>query len=127
MGMKTTVVEQFGVPVAVLESEVPVIFDVQSALDMIMTVQYDTGCTRVACNKEALAAEFFMLRTGLAGEVLQKFIIYQTKFAVYGDFSDYTRDSKALRDFIYESNNGKSVFFTATCEEAVERLAQAKE
>ena len=43
------------------------------------------------------------------------------KAAMFGDYSRYT--SKPLRDFIYESNNGKDFFFTASKEEAVERLA----
>ncbi|RAZ93497.1 DUF4180 domain-containing protein, partial [Klebsiella oxytoca] len=34
--------------------------------------------------------------------------------------------SKPLKDFIYESNNGKDIFFTASKEEAAERLARAK-
>ena len=31
------------------------------------------------------------------------------KLAIIGDFSKY--DSKALRDFIYECNSGKDIFF----------------
>ena len=38
-------------------------------------------------------------------------------------FSGYT--SKPLKDFIYESNNGKDVFFVGSEQEAVERLTQA--
>ena len=44
----------------------------------------------------------------MAGEILQKFINYHVKIAIYGDYSVYT--SKPLRDFIYESNHGKDVF-----------------
>lgn len=44
--------------------------------------------------------------------------------AICGDYSRYT--SKPLRDFIYESNNGKDFFFTASKKEDVERLAQAR-
>lgn len=39
------------------------------------------------------------------------------------DISFYT--SKPLKDFIYESNQGKDVFFPATKEDAVERLVSA--
>ena len=53
--------------------------------------------------------------------MLQKFINYHIKAAIYGDFSHYT--SKPLHDFLYESNQGKDFFFTATQEEAIERLA----
>ncbi len=45
------------------------------------------------------------------------------KLAIIGDFSGYT--SKPLKDFIYESNNGKDVFFVGSEQEAVERLTQA--
>lgn len=71
-----------------------------------------------------LGEDFFVLSTGIAGEILQKFINYHVKAAMFGDYSHYT--SKPLRDFIYESNNGKDFFFTASKEEAVERLAQAR-
>ena len=60
----------------------------------------------------------------MAGEILQKFINYRVKAAIYGDYSRYT--SKPLRDFIYESNNGRDFFFVAAREEAVEKLAGAK-
>lgn len=64
-----------------------------------------------------------MLSTGLAGEFLQRFVNYQIKLAIYGDFSRDT--SKPLHDFIRESNRGDSVFFTATAEEAIDRLSRA--
>lgn len=89
------------------------------------TIKYETGCTRFAVNKEAVCEEFFRLSTCLAGEILQKFVNYQVKFAVFGDYSHYT--SKPLKDFIHESNNGNHVFFVPTREEAVEKLFAAKE
>lgn len=82
--------------------------DVQSALDMMMTAKYETGCEALILPKEALPEEFFILSTGLAGEVLQKFVNYHIKLAIVGDFSRYT--SKPLRDFIRESNCGSRVF-----------------
>jgi hypothetical protein len=64
---------------------------------------------------------FFKLSTGIAGEILQKFINYQAKLAIVGDFSGYT--SKPLHDFIYESNRGRDIFFAASMDEAMEKLA----
>ncbi len=64
--------------------------------------------------------DFFILSTGMAGEILQKFINYGVRFAIYGDFSGYT--SKPLHDFIYESNCGKDIFFQDTKENAIEKL-----
>ena len=55
-------------------SDKVVITDVQSALDFLMTVKYETGCANIAVNKDAIVEDFFILRTRLAGEVLQKVI-----------------------------------------------------
>lgn len=110
-----------GRTIAVVTGDTPVITDAQSALDLIMTAKYEAGTSLLAVDKRAIAEDFFILSRGLAGEVLQKFINYRAKIAIFGDFSHYT--SKPLRDFIYESNQGRDVFFTATRAEAVERLA----
>ena len=122
--MKLETIQQNGQTVAVITSGTPVMTDVQSALDLLMTARYEAGTNRIAIEKAAVAEAFFVLSTRLAGAFLQKFINYQGKLAVYGDFSHYT--SKPLRDFIYESNQGRDVFFVETKEEAVERLASAK-
>lgn len=55
-------------------------------------------------------------------EILQKFINYQFKFAIVGDFSGYT--SKPLKDFIYESNKGRDIFFVSSEEDAIEKLSR---
>ena len=109
--------------VAVVTGEEKVITDAQSALDLIITARYETGTNLIAVDKEAITEDFFVLSRGLAGEVLQKFINYQAKIAIFGDFSQYT--SKPLKDFIYESNKGQDIFFVSTKTEAVERLANA--
>lgn len=109
--------------IAVIFSDEKVITDTQSALDLIMTVNYETGADRIVINKGAVAEEFFILSTGMAGEILQKFMNYKIKAAIYGDYSGYT--SKPLKDFIYEANCGRDIFFTATKDEAVERLSKA--
>ncbi len=109
--------------IAIVNSEEIVIKDVQSAIDFMMTVKYETNCEKIALNKEAIVEEFFILSKGIAGEILQKFINYQVKFAIYGDFSKYT--SKPLKDFIYESNHGKDIFFVENEEQAIERLKES--
>lgn len=122
--MKLTVKEQNGVQAALLTSQEPLIGDVRSALDVILSAGYESECDRLVINKEALSEEFFQLSTRLAGEILQKFVTYQIKLAIYGDFSQYT--SKALRDFITESNQGNQIFFLRTEEEALDAITKAK-
>ena len=69
--------------------------------------------------------DFFVLSTCLAGEILQKFINYGVRFAIYGDFSKYT--SKPLKDFMYESNKGKDIYFQPTVKLAIKKLAGIEE
>ena len=116
-------IENHGQIIAQVESEEALIYDVQSALDLMATVRYETGADRMILPKAALDERFFALSSGLAGDILQKFVNYQLKVAIVGDFSGYT--SKPLRDFIYESNNGSHVFFVATVGEAMEKLSRA--
>ena len=119
--MKTEVIKRNNTEIAVVSSDELLITDVQSALDLIMTVKYETGCTNIAVNKGAVINDFFVLSTCLAGEILQKFINYGVRFAIYGDFSKYT--SKPLRDFMYESNKGKDIYFQPTVKLAINKLA----
>ncbi len=107
---------------AVVESDILVITDVQSALDVLMIAKYDAGTKNIVMDKKLIIEDFFILSRGLAGEILQKYINYGGRIAIVGDYSHYT--SKPLKDFIYESNNGKDVFFVSTEEEAIERLTK---
>ena len=118
--MKIEHVKNGGVDIAVVSGDEVVIVDTQSALDLAMTVKYETGAERIVIDKSVICGDFFILSTGMAGEILQKFMNYHVKVAVYGDYSHYT--SKPLKDFIYESNHGKDFFFVSTKEEAVQRL-----
>ncbi len=74
-------------------------------------------------HKENIAPEFFNLSTRLAGEILQKFSNYHKRLGIIGDFAKI--ESKALRDFIYESNKTKQIIFVATIDEAL-RIFQKK-
>lgn len=119
--MKTEVIKRNNVSIAVIHSDECLITDAQSALDLVMSVQYETGCRNIAMNKAAIIDDFFILSSCLAGEILQKFINYHIKFAIYGDFSKYT--SKPLKDFMVESNRGKDVFFQPSAALAVDKLS----
>lgn len=109
-----------GTDIVVISSEEKLIVDTQSALDLVMTVKYETNSTNIVMNKSAVCEEFFILSSGMAGEILQKFINYHVRIAIYGDYSQYT--SKPLRDFIYESNHGNNFFFVSTKEEGIRML-----
>jgi len=108
--------------IAVINDDEVLIHDSQSALDFIMSISYNDSCNAAAINKEALSDDFFVLSTGVAGEILQKAVNYRMKLAIIGDFSEYT--SKPLNDFIYECNNGRDIFFVNDEDAAVSKLCR---
>lgn len=120
--MDLTKIEKNGIACAVVNSNEIVITDAQSALDVLMAAKYDIGTKNIVVDKKLITEDFFILSKGLAGEILQKYVNYGGRIAIYGDYSHYT--SKPLKDFIYESNKGKDVFFVATRDEAVEMLTR---
>ena len=109
------ILEKKGNTVLVCGEEI-LITDGSSAVELVVSVRYETGCSAVILRKEQIDEAFFRLSSGVAGEVLQKFVNYQMRLAIVGDFSHYT--SKPLHDFIYESNQGTQVGFWPTVEAA---------
>ena len=119
--MKFEKIDFNGKIIAVVSSDDKVITDVDSALDLLMSAKYEAGTKNIVVDKKLITEDFFILSKGIAGEILQKYINYGGKIAIYGDYSHYT--SKPLKDFIYESNKGKDVFFTLTKEEAIQKIS----
>lgn len=120
--MNITKVETDGGTIAVVSGSEVLIKDVQSALDLIATVQYETDSRRIVMDQSLISESFFDLKTRLAGDILQKFINYQVKIAIIGDFSVYP--SQSLQDFIYECNKGHDFFFLPSEQEGIERLSK---
>ena len=106
--------------IAVLSSEELIIRDLQSALDLIATINYETSLNKIVIRKDNIIEDFFYLETKLAGDVFQKFMNYKIKMAIVGDFLSY--ESKSLNDFIYECNKGSSFFFVGKINEGIKRL-----
>ena len=122
--MQIEIITLNGITRAHVTADERVIIDAQTALDLMMTVKYETGTENIAISKNLIVDDFFILSSGLAGEILQKFINYGFRIAIYGDFSKFT--SKPLKDFMYESNKGRDIFFTDSLEKATEKLTNAK-
>ena len=116
--MQTKFVDTKNGAVAVIYSRFPIITDGRTALEFAV----NAGAYDIAVEKAAVAEDFFKLSTGVAGEVVQKFVNYGYRLAIFGDFSGYA--SKALRDYMYECNNGNHLYFAASEEEAVLRLGR---
>jgi hypothetical protein len=81
------------------------------------------GAEWIAVPAERLDPSFFDLSSGVAGELVQKFVNYQQRLAVVGDIAGHLAESSALRDFVRESNRGRQVWFVADDDELARRLA----
>jgi hypothetical protein len=117
--MNIDITEYNGVPLALVEAEGIIISNEQDALDLLGNCGY-LGADSIIINEANLSPNFFELRSGLAGAVLQKFSNYRMQLAIVGDFDKY--DSKSLRDFIYESNKGRRINFVSSLHEAKGKL-----
>ena len=105
-----------GQSIAELSTDNITLSTTQQFLQMIM----DSSTEGVIVHKENIDESFFDMRSGLAGEMLQKVVNYRLRLAIVGDFSIY--ESKSLKAFIYESNKSNTIFFVSTIEEALKRL-----
>ena len=95
-----------------------IIKDVDDVLDNVFSLLSVNDCSTLIIRKENIVAGFFDLSTGMAGEILQKFSTYRVRMAIVGYYSNI--QSKALKDFIRESNKTKQILFVATTDEALE-------
>lgn len=122
--MKMRVLQRGNLRAAVVESDTAVLSTPQDALDLLADANHLYGCDILILPKGVVDEAFFDLRSGLAGEMLQKFTNYGMRIALTGDFSGY--GSRALRDFIRESNQVGNVLFVATADAAMERFTAAQ-
>ena len=105
---------------AELNSNDQVVNELQNAVDLLGNADY-LDAKGIVIKKENLHPDFFNLSSGLAGDILQKFSNYRMKLAIVGDFSEYK--SKALRDFIFESNKHGSILFLNTLDEVIKHFS----
>jgi hypothetical protein len=90
----------------------------QEFLQMIM----DSSAEAIIVHQENIDERFFDLRSGLAGEMLQKVVNYRLRLAIVGDFSTY--ESKSMKAFIAESNRSNTIVFVKSVDEALSRLTK---
>lgn len=120
--MKNAIYEKDGIKIACIKEDGIIISAPQDALDLMVDPALE-GARRIIIERKNIAPDFFDLSTRLAGEILQKFVTYQVKLAIIGDFSDA---SESLKAFIYESDRGNEIFFVPDIETAKTKLFSAK-
>jgi hypothetical protein len=106
------------IKIAEVTSDKIIINSTQDGLDLLGNLYYQ-GFDKIIIYEVNITPDFFDLKNGIAGEILQKFSNYRVKLAIIGDFAKYTTKSKSIHDFIYECNKGKHVNFVRTLEEGL--------
>ncbi|QND54328.1 DUF4180 domain-containing protein [Phyllobacterium sp. 628] len=113
-----------GVRVLVFDQDGPKLASERDANDFLSAV-WGEEATLAAIPVARLGTDFLQLKTRIAGEVMQKFVNYQIRLAIVGDISAWIKQSAALRDFVYETNRGKNLWFVRDLTELEQRLAKA--
>lgn len=90
----------------------------------LLSLAFAENIELIALPVTSLEKCFFQLENRIAGEFIQKFVNYKIRLAFVGNIEKYTHNSKALTDFIYESNHGKSCWFMENHAELERKLKQ---
>ncbi len=95
----------------------------REAADVIGDAFYH-GVTWIVVPAERLDPDFFRLRTGVAGEFLQKVANYRLRLAVVGDVSRQVAASDAFRDLVRECDRGNQCWFVSDPDVLEKRLTK---
>ncbi|RZK57403.1 MAG: DUF4180 domain-containing protein [Pedobacter sp.] len=91
----------------------------EDGLDLLGNLYYQ-DFDKIIIYEKNITPDFFDLKTGIAGEILQKFSNYRVQLAIIGDFEKF--ESKSIKDFIFESNKSKHINFVNTLANALNKL-----
>lgn len=91
----------------------------------IMSAASEFQATFIAIPVERLGDDFFELRTRIAGDMVQRFVMYGRRVAIVGDISQRVAASKSLAAFAAESNRGRDLWFVNSMDELADRLAES--
>jgi hypothetical protein len=92
-------------------------------LDLLGNLYYQ-DFDKIIVHEKNISPDFFDLRNGMAGEILQKYSNYRVRLAIIGDFTQYS--GKSIKDFIYESNKKRQINFLNSMTEALNVLSGNK-
>ncbi|ADD45226.1 DUF4180 domain-containing protein [Stackebrandtia nassauensis] len=120
--MTAMVTRQNGTTVLKLPADGPQLREVEDFVDLLGEAMANEA-DLVVIPADRIADKFFQLRSGLAGEVTQKFVNYRTRLVIIGDISTHTADSSALAAFVAESNRGDQLWFLPDRATLDDRLA----
>ncbi|MES2588331.1 MAG: DUF4180 domain-containing protein [Bacteroidota bacterium] len=108
-----------GIRIAEVISDTIVISSAEDGLNLLGDLYYQ-DFDKIILYEKNITADFFDLKTGIAGEILQKFSNYRVRLAIIGTFENY--QSKSFKDFMFESNKMKQINFVESLEEGLDKI-----
>jgi hypothetical protein len=118
---KAALVERDGHRLLVADAAGPLIGSFQDIVDLMEQAWEQAPV--IVLPVARLNPDFFQLRSGMAGEIVQKIATYGGRLAIVGDISTHTVESNAFRDFVREANRGRSIFFLPDMDALVAKLS----
>jgi len=107
--------------IAEVISDTIIIANADDGLDLLGNLYYQ-GFDKIIIRQVNITHDFFDLKTGLAGEILQKFSNYHVGLAIVENFGSL--HSKNMKDFIFESNKLGQITFVESTSEAIARFVK---
>jgi hypothetical protein len=107
--------------VLALPDDGPTITDEATALDVVGDA-FGADARVVSIPVTRLSPDFFQLRSGVAGAIVQKFVNYRLRLVVVGDPAHHGPTAGPVDDWIREANRGRELWFVADDDELRRRL-----
>jgi hypothetical protein len=107
--------------ILIISQNEPMTYSLHNINDLL-SLAFAENIELIALPVISLEKCFFQLENRVAGEFIQKFVNYKIRLAFVGNIEKYTHSSKALADFVYESNHGKACWFVENHAELEHKL-----
>lgn len=119
--MTNQIMQYGGHVVAAVSADGPPLRTDQDVVDLIAS-HYHDQVEWFALPVERLDDAFFGLSSRIAGEIVQRFVMYGHHLAIIGDITHHLADSSNLRAFVDEANRGRQVWFLPDLPTLAKRL-----
>jgi hypothetical protein len=120
-GVMAVLLDLSGERVLLCDADGPLLDSDQRVVDLVGEA-LASHASLIAVPVSRLGADYFQLRSGLAGAIVQKVVNYRIKLAIIGDITDYLVASSALRAWVRESNQHNEVCFLPRLDDLAARL-----
>lgn len=122
--MQTVIHTEYESSIAEVSGDADLFSTPSQFIEMVVSLSYEHDVSKFIVFRSNIPADFFDLKTQVAGEILQKVTNYRLQLAIVGDFNDIKSDS--FQAFVAEIHRGHQLVFTDSVESAKSILSRRK-